>query len=615
MTDNAKAAAPGQAASDAPVENNEASAADEQLKGASDKSIQEVQQTQQQQQQQKFDACVAKAGPDLPAGGNLLDALTANRLNEKMGGDCTATDTVADLHKKSTPAPDGHQVKLETRPDGTKVETRFENDKLALRIETNPDGSTVESKFGPDGRLVSEKSVKGDNATLRLFDESGRVTTLTEAGTGNDKVQVWTFPDGDNLRIEANGTFRGTINGKAIEGKGRAEIAAFIREALSDQNFVPDVSKDSFATDLHGSSMIISGDTRTGAIISKSGDLNIFTPDESGVPQRNIATFSGDTMTLHGPNGSVSEIKGQLGPDGKYTFLHNGITYTVENNALQGMRSQKGNVDQIVTKGPNGWQNEAIERPVDENGNPSPENRVVTKFNDKGELQAQIMDGDKPVSTTIITPDSRITYKGDGTNRSPENIIMRATNNSLETPEIARSGNMIYDVTGRFSDQDRGEARVYNGGAPTSLTKSQLLQIASFTSAMANQVASFTNYFESVSVGDNSAMPSIESKLGQIQAFMGYVNCNVNGSRFLGLLPMANKALETGCAARDRAGIVPPGQVALDSGFSDPGLVARTGSDVCHSPSLALINGGKYYAEAEALKDLPALQLCKNKQA
>lgn len=608
MSDEKAKSVEAAAPSDAPKDAPKVEAA------ATEKIITEVIDTQQQQMQQKFEGCVAKGGPDLPKG-DILNALTANRLNEKLGGDCTATDTVANLHKKLGPASDQQQVRVETRPDGSRVETRFENDKLATKIETNPDGSLVESKYGPDGRIVSERSVRGDSATLRMWDEKGNVTTVTEQGIGEKKVQMWTFPDGDNLRIQADGTFNGTINGRAVEGKNQAEIAAYIREALSDQSFVPDVSKDSFATDLKGSSMIASGDTRTAAIISKSGDLNIFTADESGVPQRNIATFAGDTMTLHGPNGALAEIKGQLGPDGKYTFFHNGITYTVQNDSIQGMRSMKGNVEQVVTKGPNGWHNEAIERPVDESGNPLATNRVVITFNDKGELQSQVLNGDKPLQTTIITPDSRITYKGDGTDRSPDNVLMRATNNSVESPEVSRSGSMVYDSTGRFSDQDRSEARVYNGGVPTSLTKSQLLQIASFTSAMANQVASFTNYFESVSVGDNSAMPSIESKLGQIQAFMGYVNCNVNGSRFLGLLPMANKALETGCAARDRAGIVPPDQVALDSGFSDPGLVARTGSDVSHSPSLALINGGKFYAEAEALKGLPALQLFKNKQA
>ncbi|MDX2105458.1 MAG: hypothetical protein SFY67_03560 [Candidatus Melainabacteria bacterium] len=607
------AAAPAETELDATPPNPEA-----ELKGASEKGIAEVQQTQQQLQQERtFQGCVAQAGTDLPKDGNVLDALNSSRLDEKLGGDCAAIDTVANLHKGTTPATDGQQVKVEIRPDGTRVETRFENDKLATRIETNRDGSTVESKFGPDGRLVSERSVRGDSATLRMFDESGNVTTLTESGEGKDKVQVWTFPDGDNLRIEANGTFRGTINGKAIEGKGKAEIAAFIRQALTDQDFVPDTSRDSFATDLYGSSMITSSDTRTGAVISKSGDLNIFTPDESGTPQRNIATFSGDTMTLHGPNGAVSEVKGQLGADGKYTFVHNGITYTVENNAVQGMRSQKGIVDQIVTKGPNGWQNEAIERPVDESGNPCPENRVVTTFNDKGELQSQIMDGDKPLSTTIITEGARTTYKGDGSDRSPENIIMRATNSSLETPEITRNGNMVYDVTGRFSDQDRSEARVYNGGAPTSLTKSQLLQFASFTSAMSQQISSFESFFKGVQVGANDMMGAIDSKLGQIQAFIGYVNCNVNGSRFVGLLVAANTALIAGNEAMAKAGTCLPDPVATLAGLNNPELAARTPEDVCKSPSLTLVMGKKGYEMAmnnqQPIDEFGNLQLVRTK--
>lgn len=586
------------------------------LEGASNKGIAEVHQTQQQQQQQQtLDACIAKEGPVLAPGTTMLEALTSSEVDKKLGGDCAGTEQVADLRKKLGPAAEGQKVKLETRPDGTIVETRFENDKPVLRVENNPDGSTVESRF-KDGKLVSLKSTKGDVTSLKSFDESGNLTTtLIESGTGADKVQTWSFAGGDNLIIRADGRFNGTINGRAVEGKGQAAIEGYFREALTDEKYVPDVTRDSFAADTHGSSMIVSGDTRTGAIVSKSGDLNILAPNASGEIQRNIATFSGDTMTLHGPNGVVTEIKAQSSENGKYTFTHNGITYTVQNDSLQQMKSMKGNVEQIATRGPKGWSNEAIERPVDESGNLGPENRVISTINEKGELQAQVMDGDKPVQTTIITPESRITYKGDGTDRSPENTLVRATNNSLETPDIVRNGNMVYDRTGGFSDKD-GAGVYYDVVSGKNLTNTQLLQFASFAAAMSAQVSSFQNYFEGVALGANGELPSVDGKIAQIQAFMGYVNCNVNGSRYVGMLVMANQALESGNAARGRAGVVVPDQTSQEAGFQDPGLVARCSADVQHSPSLVLINGGKTYnceaMVADAEDTLPPFIIVRN---
>ncbi|QQR58631.1 MAG: hypothetical protein IPG59_03790 [Candidatus Melainabacteria bacterium] len=562
----------------------------------------------QRQQQGTLNECIVKEGAVLAPGTTMLEALTSGEVDKKLGGDCAGTEQVADLRRKLGPASEGQQVKLETRPDGTRVETRFENDKPVLGVENKPDGSTVESRF-KDGRLLSVKSTEGDKTSLKSFDESGNLTTtLIESGTGADKVQTWSFAGGDNLVIRADGRFNGTINGRAVEGKGQAAIEGYFNEALTDEKYVPDVTRDSFGADTHGSSMIISGDTRTGAIIGKSGDLNILAPNASGEIQRNIATFSGDTMTLHGPNGAVTEVKAQSSENGKYVFNHNGITYTVQNDSLQQMKSMKGNVEQIATRGPKGWSNEAIERPVDESGNLGPENRVRSSINEKGELQTQVMDGDKPVQTTIITPESRITYKGDGTDRSLDNILMRATNNSLETPDIVRNGNMVYDRTGGFSDKD-GAGVYYDVVSGRNLTNTQLLQFASFAAAMSSQVSSFQNFFESVAVGANDMLGSVDARIGQIQAFIGFVNCNVNGSRYLGLLVPANGALVCGIAARERAGVCVPDQVATENGLNNPGLVARTPEDVCQSPSLALINGGKTYESL--LKDFPALQVVK----
>lgn len=612
---SAEEAKPEKAAAPEAVETPQ-SPADVALKGASDKGIAEVHQTQQQQQQQQtLDGCIAKEGPVLAPGTTMLEALTSGEIDKKLGGDCAGTEQVADLRKKLGPAAEGQKVKLETRPDGTRVETRFENDKPVLRVENNPDGSTVESRF-KDGKLVSLKSTKGDVTSLKSFDESGNLTTtLIESGTGADKVQTWSFAGGDNLIIRADGRFNGTINGRAVEGKGQAAIEGYFREALTDEKYVPDVTRDSFAADTQGSSMIVSGDTRTGAIVSKSGDLNILAPNASGEIQRNIVTFSGNIMTLHGPHGALAEVKGQANDNGEYTFTHNGITYTVRNDSLQQMKSMKGNVEQIATRGPKGWSNEAIERPVDESGNLGPENRVISTINEKGELQAQVMDGDKPVQTTIITPESRITYKGDGTDRSPENTLMRATNNSLETPDIVRNGNMVFDRTGGFSDKD-GAGVYYDVVSGKNLTNTQLLQFASFAAAMSAQVSSFQNYFEGVALGANGELPSVDGKIAQIQAFMGYVNCNVNGSRYVGMLVMANQALESGNAARGRAGVVVPDQTSQEAGFQDPGLVARCSADVQHSPSLVLINGGKTYnceaKVADAEDTLPPFIIVRN---
>lgn len=599
-----KAAAP-EAPAEGAVENNPA-----RVEAAATEKIRTEVTESQRQQQQTLDACIAKEGPVLAPGTTMLEALTSGEVDKKLGGDCAGTEQVAELRKKLGPAAEGQQVKLETRPDGTKVETRFENDKPVLRVETNPDGSTVESRF-KDGKLVSLKSTKGDVTSLKSFDESGNLTTtLIESGTGADKVQTWSFAGGDNLVIRADGRFNGTINGRAVEGKGQAAIEGYFKEALTDETYVPDVTRDSFGADTHGSSMIVSGDTRTGAIVSKSGELNILAPNASGEIQRNIVTFSGDTMTLHGPNGALTEIKAQSSENGKYTFTHNGITYTVQNDSLQQMKSMKGNVEQIATRGPKGWSNEAVERPVDESGNLGPENRVRSSINEQGELQTQVMDGDRPVQTTIITPESRITYKGDGTDRSPENILMRATANSLETPDIVRNGNMVYDRTGSFSDKDHfGPGVYYDVVSGKNLTNTQLLQFASFAAAMSAQVSSFQNYFEGVALGANGELPSVDGKIAQIQAFMGYVNCNVNGSRYVGMLVMANQALESGNAARGRAGVVVPDQTSQEAGFQDPGLVARTGEDVCRKASLSLIKGGEHYRDT--LHDLPKLQLIK----
>jgi len=568
----------------------------------------------QQQQQQTLDACKAKEGPVLAPGTTMLEALTSSEVDKRLGGDCAGTEKIAELRRQLGPAADGQQVKLETRPDGTRIETRLENDKPVLRLETNPDGSTVESRF-QDGKLVSLKSIKGDVTSLKSFDGNGNLTTLLiESGTGSDKVQTWSFAGGDNLVIRADGSFDGTINGRAVKGKGQAAIEGYFKEALTDQTYVPDVTKDSFAADTYGSSMIVSGDTRTGAIVGKSGDLNIFAPSASGEIQRNIATFSGDTMTLHGPNGAVTEVKAQANENGKYTFIHNGISYTVQNDSLQQMKSMKGNVEQIATRGPKGWENVATERPVDVSGNPCPENVVRSSINEKGELQAQLMDGDKPVQTTIITPESRITYGGDGTDRSPENILMRATNDLLETPDVTRHGNMVYDSTGGFSDKD-GSGVYYDVVSGKNLTNTQLLQFASFAQSMSNQVSSFQNYFEGVAVGANGELPSVDAKIAQIQAFMGYVNCNVNGSRYVGMLTMANQALDSGNAARGRAGIVEPDDISQRAGLNDPRLVARCGDDVCHKPNLALIRGGEDYLKEQkvAANDaLPPLDLFRN---
>lgn len=577
----------------------------------------EVVQTQLEQKQQTLDACVAKGGPELQNGQTLLQALTSSEVDKKLGGDCAGTDLVANLRKQIGPAPDGQPVKIETRPDGSRIETRFENGNPVLRLETQQDGSSVESRF-ENGRLTSQRSIKGDIASLKMFDDKGNLTTtLLESGTGADKVQMWTFADGDNLRIRADGTFNGTINGRAIDGKGKAEIEAFFREALADNNFKPDLSRDSFGADTHGTSMIISGDNRTGAIVSKSGELNILTSTDTGNINRNTVTFSGDTMILQGPQGALTVVKGTTDGSGLYTFTYNGITYTAQDGKFQGMSSVRGDVTQTVTKGPNGWRNEAVETPKAEDGTPLTPNRVVTSTNDKGEVISTVMAGDKPVQTTVTTLENRTTYKGDGTDRSPENIIMRATDNKVETPEIVRQGNMVYDRTGAYSDKDPFGAGVYyDVVSGRNLTNTQLLQFASFAAAMSSQVSSFQNYFETVSTGANNEMGSIEGKIGQIQAFIGYVNCNVNGSRFASLLVPANTALISGFDARARAGVVVPDRIATESGLRDPGLEARTANDIRLSPSsLMLINGGKHYEEVDSKTDgaLPPLQLIRKK--
>ena len=140
---------------------------------------------------------------------------------------------------------------------------------------------------------------------------------------------------------------------------------------------------------------------------------------------------------------------------------------------------------------------------------------------------------------------------------------MRATNNSLETPDIVRNGNMVYDRTGGFSDKD-GAGVYYDVVSGRNLTNTQLLQFASFAAAMSSQVSSFQNFFESVAVGANDMLGSVDARIGQIQAFIGFVNCNVNGSRYLGLLVPANGALVCGIAARERAGVCVPDQVATE---------------------------------------------------
>lgn len=547
---------------------------------ASEKAITEVHQTeQQQQQQQKFDACVAQSMPELPKGQNLLDALTSSTLDKKLGGDCAATDRVADLHRELLPQNDKQQVKVETHPDGTRLESRFEN-----------------------GKLIAQRSVFGDTTTLRTYDADGNLTTVTEKGTGENRVQTWTFPDGDNLRIKADGSFQGEINGVAVAGKGKAQIEAFFKLALADQNYVPDLSKDSFGSDLHGSAVIINGDKRTGAVINKGGDLNIFTADSSGVAQRNVVSFNGDTMTLHGPDGAVTSIKAQTFKDGVYTFSHNGIEYSVQGDKVQKMFAARGNVDQTITKGPNGWNNESVEHVLNAEGARLQDNKVRTFMNENNEILAQIMDGDKPVQTTVITLEQRVTYKGDGSDRSPENLIARTSNGMFESPEIVRQGNRAFDATGVYSDKDHfGPGVYYDVVSGRNITNTQLLQFASFVSAMSNQVSACQNFFESVAVGANYLMGQIDSGISKIQAFMGYVNCNVNGSRFLGMLPMANMALEAGNAARDRAGICKPDPMVASLGFQDIGLVARTASDVnrtAETPRLALINGGDTYRDA-----------------
>ncbi len=615
MTDNAKA--PETAAAPENGDKVVSTTPEQQANiAASEKGIQEVQQTQQQQQQQKFDGCVAKGGPELANGQTLLQALTSSEVDKKLGGDCAATERVAELRKAVAPAADGQPVKIETRPDGTRIETRFENDKPVLRLETQPDGSSLESRF-ENGKLISQRSTKGDVVSLKMYDSSGNLTTtLLESGTGADKVQIWTFADGDNLRVNADGTFNGTINGRAIDGKGKAAIEAFFKEALADNNYVPDLSRDSFGADTHGSSMIINSDNRTGAIVDKSGRLNIFSADDSGGINRSIATFSGDTMILQGPDGTLTKVQGKIDDTGAYTFFHNGITYKSLDGKFQGMSTQRGDVTQRVFIGEKGWQNEAIENnPKAEDGSLMPPNKVVTITNEKGEILSTVMSGDKPIQTTVTTAESRTTYKGDGSDRSSENILMRATDNSVQTREMVREGNMVYDRTGAYSDKDPfGPGVYYDVVSGKNLTNTQLLQFASFAAAMSSQVSSFQNYFDGVARGDNSSLPSVDSKLAQIQAFIGYVNCNVNGSRYVGLLVPANAALISGNAARERAGVVVPDLTSTEQGFQDPCLVARTGCDVKQSPSLALINGGKHY-ETAADESLPPLQLIRTKKA
>jgi hypothetical protein len=571
------------------VENPSTTAADAALKGASDKSIAEVQQTQGPPQQS--DACVAKMQTENPQALSLFNDSTFRMTNDKIGGECGATDSIAEARKELTAQNENQQIKIETTENGTRIESRIEN-----------------------GRIIAQRSVFGDTTTLRTYDEKGNLaTTFTEKGIGDNMVQTWTFPDGDFIRIKADGTVTAEVNGRRIEGLDKAQVQSYIRQALADQSFTPKLDESSVGTDLHGSAMLTLGDKRTGALVTPNGDLNVFTADKSGIPQRNLVTFSGDTMIMQGPNGELMPpVKAASFENGVYTFMHSGMTFQVRDNKVQNIATTDGDVDRVIAKGEKGWQGFSIQRRVSPEGIALPDAKVVTGITEPGVGQIQTFNGDEPLQTTVMTLEQRTTYKGDGTDLSPDNIILQATNDSLSTPEIVRQGNMTFDATGSYSDKDHfGPGVYYDVVSGKNLTNTQLLQFASFAAAMSSQVGSFQNYFEGVTLGANGELPSVDAKIGQIQAFMGYVNCNVNGSRYVGMLVMANQALESGNAARCRAGVVQPDQVSQEAGFQDPGLVARRGEDV--RLSLALINGGKSYNSevkvANAEDTLPPLTL------
>lgn len=526
------------------------------------------------ERERQFQQCVMKKAEPLDVG--PLTANTFSLAANRIGGDneCGAIDRLRDLRRPLTAS--GEHERVESRRvNGTDIETKTEN-----------------------GRITAIRTVDGDTTTLRTFDRNGNLDlTISETGEGPNRVQTWTFPGrpGDVLRIKADSSYEGVINGRKVSGAGRAEVQALIDKTL-DENSEINPNDSTLGTDLEGGAFMSLAQTGTGAFVLRDGRLQIFDKMDSGPARRSVASFEGDTMVLRDTSGNVIDRFTSVapGPDGMFSYTHNGITYKWSAGGLQEILSQRGDVAQRIHRDQHGWRSTAIQQIPD-----APANEVssYTTGERRGETQVRI--GDRIVNVTHVTPDAQITYR-DGV-IDPSHIEMNRDRNKLETPEITRNGNSSFDSSGAITDKDGTihQGVFYDVVAGKLTTKQAMTTFAGAVQGMAEKVISSVGYFAGVQIGEDFKLAEIGSRLDSIRALIGFVNCNVNGSRFLGLLPMANLALQTGMAAQCEAGTVLPTKI---SEFSNPELAQVKPEDV-KTPDLTVVNGRQHYLNELAFHD------------